>query len=501
MLLFDIPPDLFYLATSFMCHRSLSNLSQVSHRAGKLVNERTWEICFAVQFRNHKYVDPARMKALFTTSEDEALEEKEEDGEKVGSQTVDWKRLYRTTQQSIHLFNRDPSIWEQFWFENTKAEGKSQASSVARFLFDNVTTCTKTTLNTYLTGSYHRDILREFVSLFDFRGILFEWALRMFIAIVWLPRSSKSIDRLLHAFSEEYCQQNPRTFRDPDAVYALCFSLMMLSTDLHNPGVKTKITSKQWINSTDGVVDSGASLPMMMGIYDSVRLCPLIWELAAVKMEGWLEMTAPPREGKLTSLVDTGVQELSKRIPGRFSRVFSQLLPHVWCTVQDGIFCAYDSPKLGTVVLRLELKEAGGLPPYDRPRLEWSSSSDETSDSDTEPAARAGGPPVAGVTAAAAAAVTAVASATTARTRKTRGERKQDPDKFPRNPTFADHNLLPGEAPYPSRLPIAINHHGNRHLFWALTQADRDRWLPTLHFNIHAEQHGLLQYARFIHRD
>ena len=41
---------------------------------------------------------------------------------------------------------------------------------------------------------------------------------------------------LLHHF--RYCEQNPSTFESPDTAFILSFAIIMLNTDLHNPGIK-----------------------------------------------------------------------------------------------------------------------------------------------------------------------------------------------------------------------------------------------------------------------
>ena len=35
-----------------------------------------------------------------------------------------------------------------------------------------------------------------------------------------------------------YCEQNPSTFESADTAFILSFAIIMLNTDLHNPGIK-----------------------------------------------------------------------------------------------------------------------------------------------------------------------------------------------------------------------------------------------------------------------
>lgn len=43
-------------------------------------------------------------------------------------------------------------------------------------------------------------------------------------------------------FANKYYTDNPEVFDNPDSVYVLSFAIIMLQTDLHNPGVKNKMT-------------------------------------------------------------------------------------------------------------------------------------------------------------------------------------------------------------------------------------------------------------------
>lgn len=67
------------------------------------------------------------------------------------------------------------------------------------------------------------------------------------------------IDRLMVAFANRYCEQNPKLFQNVDTCYILSFSIIMLNTALHNPNVKPKITIEQFIKQNKGI-DSGKDL-------------------------------------------------------------------------------------------------------------------------------------------------------------------------------------------------------------------------------------------------
>lgn len=51
-----------------------------------------------------------------------------------------------------------------------------------------------------------------------------------------------------------------RVFASADAPYVLAFSIIMLTTDLHSPQVKSKMTKEQFIKNNRGINDSKACL-------------------------------------------------------------------------------------------------------------------------------------------------------------------------------------------------------------------------------------------------
>lgn len=60
-------------------------------------------------------------------------------------------------------------------------------------------------------------------------------------------------------------------FASADTAYVLAYSVIMLTTDLHSPRVKTKITKEQYIKLNRGISDS-QDLPAeyLSAIYDEI---------------------------------------------------------------------------------------------------------------------------------------------------------------------------------------------------------------------------------------
>ncbi|XP_058111116.1 ARF guanine-nucleotide exchange factor GNL2 [Magnolia sinica] len=107
----------------------------------------------------------------------------------------------------------------------------------------------------------HLQVLKEFTDTFNFSGVILDTALRTFLETFRLPGESQKIHRILEAFSEKfYEQQSSEIFVSKDAVFILCYSLIMLNTDQHNPQVKKKMTEEEFIRN-NRAINGGKDLP------------------------------------------------------------------------------------------------------------------------------------------------------------------------------------------------------------------------------------------------
>ncbi|KAF2932575.1 ARF guanine-nucleotide exchange factor GNL2 [Oryza sativa Japonica Group] len=104
-------------------------------------------------------------------------------------------------------------------------------------------------------------VLKEFTETFDFTGVILDTALRTYLETFRLPGESQKIQRILEAFSERfYEQQTAEVFATKDAAFILCYSLIMLNTDLHNPQVKKKMSEDDFIRN-NRAINAGKDLP------------------------------------------------------------------------------------------------------------------------------------------------------------------------------------------------------------------------------------------------
>ena len=127
-----------------------------------------------------------------------------------------------------------------------------------------------------------------YVTLFDFRGMTFDGAMRRFLSGFRLPGEAQKIDRLLEAFADQlYAAYHPEKNKEDNenvssdatidsngsngsndvsclksaqALFVLCFSTIMLNTDLHNKGVVKKMSLDDFIRNNRGIND-GENVP------------------------------------------------------------------------------------------------------------------------------------------------------------------------------------------------------------------------------------------------
>ncbi|KAF5748605.1 GNOM-like 2 [Tripterygium wilfordii] len=108
---------------------------------------------------------------------------------------------------------------------------------------------------------FHIQVLKQFTETFQFAGMILDPALRTYLETFRLPGEAQKIQRILEAFSERfYDQQSSEIFVSKDCVYILCYSLIMLNTDQHNPQVKKKMTEEEFIRN-NRQINGGNDLP------------------------------------------------------------------------------------------------------------------------------------------------------------------------------------------------------------------------------------------------
>ncbi|XP_063002043.1 brefeldin A-inhibited guanine nucleotide-exchange protein 2 isoform X1 [Elgaria multicarinata webbii] len=124
------------------------------------------------------------------------------------------------------------------------------------------------------SNKLNKEVMYAYVDLLDFCGKDFVSALRIFLEGFRLPGEAQKIDRLMEKFAARYieCNQGQTLFASADTAYVLAYSIIMLTTDLHSPQVKNKMTKEQYIKMNRGINDS-KDLPeeYLSTIYDEIE--------------------------------------------------------------------------------------------------------------------------------------------------------------------------------------------------------------------------------------
>uniref|UniRef100_A0A146LI66 Brefeldin A-inhibited guanine nucleotide-exchange protein 2 n=2 Tax=Lygus hesperus TaxID=30085 RepID=A0A146LI66_LYGHE len=120
---------------------------------------------------------------------------------------------------------------------------------------------------------FAKEVMYVYVDQMNFSGKDLVTALRQFLLGFRLPGEAQKIDRLMEKFASRYCECNPNNglFASADTAYVLAYSIIMLTTDLHSPQVKHKMTKEQYIKLNRGISDN-EDLPeeYLSNIYDEI---------------------------------------------------------------------------------------------------------------------------------------------------------------------------------------------------------------------------------------
>ncbi|KAJ8106746.1 hypothetical protein OPT61_g9336 [Boeremia exigua] len=94
-------------------------------------------------------------------------------------------------------------------------------------------------------------IRRAFMDLFDWNGFTILAAMRDMCSKIVLKAETQQVDRILMSLSERWCECNPNHgFKEVDVVHTICYSVLLLNTDLHVADIETRMTRSQFVRNT-----------------------------------------------------------------------------------------------------------------------------------------------------------------------------------------------------------------------------------------------------------
>lgn len=147
-------------------------------------------------------------------------------------------------------------------------------AEVSRFFFKSSGRLNKKVLGEFIAKPVNESLLKEFLTLFDFKGLRVDEALRILLKTFRLPGESQQIERIVETFAAHYVSSQDPVVAveekekergtedsqilepvrpDSDAVFVLSYSIIMLNTDLHNPNIKAHMTIDDYKRNLRGV--------------------------------------------------------------------------------------------------------------------------------------------------------------------------------------------------------------------------------------------------------
>ncbi|XP_059718931.1 brefeldin A-inhibited guanine nucleotide-exchange protein 2 isoform X2 [Haemorhous mexicanus] len=167
------------------------------------------------------------------------------------------KQQKEIIEHGIELFNKKPKRGIQYLQEQGMLGTTTE--DLAQFLHQEERLCS-TQVGEFLgeSSKFNKEVMYAYVDQLDFCGKDFVSALRIFLEGFRLPGEAQKIDRLMEKFAARYieCNQRQTLFASADTAYVLAYSIIMLTTDLHSPQVKNKMTKEQYIKMNRGINDS-----------------------------------------------------------------------------------------------------------------------------------------------------------------------------------------------------------------------------------------------------
>ncbi|KAI2603748.1 hypothetical protein GGR54DRAFT_644488 [Hypoxylon sp. NC1633] len=100
-------------------------------------------------------------------------------------------------------------------------------------------------------GLVRQRTLRAYMELYDFANQSVLTSLRQICGRLILRAETQQVDRILIAFATRWCDCNPNHgFKSLDVIHTMCYSIMLLNTDLHLADIDQKMTRSQFVKNT-----------------------------------------------------------------------------------------------------------------------------------------------------------------------------------------------------------------------------------------------------------
>ncbi|KXS16367.1 Sec7-domain-containing protein [Gonapodya prolifera JEL478] len=190
------------------------------------------------------------------------------------------KARKKLLDKGADLFNVTPKDGVAFWKSHDFLSTENHSNDLATLLRNN-TRVSKRALGDFLSKPANVEVLKAFITEFEFEGKRLDEALRVMLEAFRLPGESQLIERIMNAFAEKYHSTlvseslllgKALDVKTPDATFVLSYSIILLNTDQHNPQVPRRMTFDDFKRNTRGVNDGKDFSPeYLRTIYDDIR--------------------------------------------------------------------------------------------------------------------------------------------------------------------------------------------------------------------------------------
>ncbi|CDR43123.1 CYFA0S11e00474g1_1 [Cyberlindnera fabianii] len=263
----------------------------------RVISESVPATCLegVLTFINHLYEHVEKSPAVTNTEVCELISTKEQKREFIAATNV---------------FNNKPKDGLKELQKRGFIKSLDDTKELARFFFEKSSRLNKKILGEYLAKPTNKDLLTEFMNLFEFKGLRVDEALRVLLKTFRLPGESQQIERIVETFSAWYveCQgyqgkqegakeeatpkavddvvtkkvsaestdavlveEEDAVEPDADSVFVLSYSIIMLNTDLYNMNVKDHMTFESYKRNVSGTYN-GKNYPdwYLQKIFNSI---------------------------------------------------------------------------------------------------------------------------------------------------------------------------------------------------------------------------------------
>eukprot|EP00039_Didymoeca_costata_P033630 m.43318 g.43318 ORF g.43318 m.43318 type:complete len:1422 (+) comp9966_c0_seq2:120-4385(+) len=252
---------------------------------------------------------------------------------------------------AVELFNKNPKKGLAFLAENGFfLTNPGTPEEIAKFMRSNQG-LDKAMIGDYIGRPKNKNVLVAFVHTFDVSHLPIDQALRAFLESFRLPGEAPVISNILESFAELWYTnyQGEKIPASSDSAYILCYAIMQLNTDQHNPQVKKKMTFKDFVKNQRKLNDN-KDFPedFLQEIFNNIRNNEIVLPAersGSLKEEyDWKLMLIRARDKSMNTTMTTY---------GNNSIYDLEMFLLIWKPTITALYHVFDTTTEGTVVKKV----------------------------------------------------------------------------------------------------------------------------------------------------